>query len=59
MVFIWALIEAERSIFLLCRLDWYWSSAGPPNMKLMVGRGSAGCSAPVIALLATGVVSVP
>ena len=51
--------EAARSIFLLYRLDWYWSSAGPPNMKLMVGRGSDGCSAPAISLLAAGVVSVP
>ena len=28
-------------------------------MKLMVGRGSDGCLAPAIALLAAGVVSVP
>ena len=52
------LTKVARSIFLLCRLDWYWSSVGPPDMKLMVGRGSDGCSAPIIALSATRVVSV-
>ena len=36
-VFIWALAETAQSILLLCRLDWYWSSAGPLNMKLIVG----------------------
>ena len=59
MVFTRALIEVARSIFFLCSLDWYWSSAGPPNMKLMVGLGSDGCSAPTIALLAMGAVSIP
>ena len=43
-VFIRALDETGRSILLLCYLDWYWSSVRPPNMKLMVGRGSDGCS---------------
>ena len=59
MVFIRDLTEAVWSIFLLHRLDWYWCSAGPPNMKLMVGRGSYGCSAPAIAMLVAGAVSVP
>ena len=58
MVLIRALTEAARSIFLLRRLDWYWSSVEPPNMKLMMGRGLDGCSAPAIALSAKGVVSV-
>ena len=58
-VFIQALAEAARNILLICRLDWYWSSVGPPNMKLMVGRGSDGCSAPTIVLSATEAVSIP
>ena len=58
MVFTRALTEAVGSIFFLCSLDWYWSSTGPPNMKLMVGLGSDGCSAPTIALLAVGAVSI-
>ena len=58
-MFIRALVEVARSILLLCCLDWYWSSIGPPNMKLMVGRGSDGCSALAIALLAAGAFSVP
>ena len=37
MLFILALTEAVRSIFILCRLNWYWSSVEPSNMKLMVG----------------------
>ena len=39
MVFIRALTEVARSIFLLRLLDCYWSSVGPLNMKLMVDRG--------------------
>ena len=58
-MFIRALAEAARSILLLYRLDWYWSLVGPPNMKLMVGRGSEGCSVRAIALSAAGVISVP
>ena len=58
MVFIRALAKAARRIFLLYLLDWYWSSDGPPNMKLMVGRGSNGCSTPAIALSIVRVVSV-
>ena len=54
-----ALTEAAQSIFLLCRLDWFWSSAGLPNMKLMVGQGSNEYSAPAIALSAAGAVFVP
>ena len=54
MVFIRVLTEAARSILLLCLLDLYWSSVGPLNMKLMVGRGSDGCSMPTIALFAAG-----
>ena len=58
MVFIRALTEAARSIFLIRLLDLYWSLTRPPNIKLMVGRGLDGCSAPAIALSAAGAVSV-
>ena len=59
MVFIRALDETAWRILLLCLLDWYWYSAGPPNMKLIVSRGSDGCSGLAIALSATVAVSVP
>ena len=54
-----ALAEAAQSIFLLCRLDWFWSSVGPPNMKLMVGQGSNEYSVPAITLSTAGAVFVP
>ena len=44
MVFTLALTEAICSSLLHYFLDWYWLSAGPPNMKLMVGRGPGACS---------------
>ena len=58
MVFILVLTEVTWSIFLLCRLDWNWSSVGPPNTKLIVGEGSDGCSILTIALSTTGAVSI-
>ena len=54
MVFTRALIEVVRSVLLRCFLDWYWLSADPPSMKLMVGRGSGACSISATALSVMG-----
>ena len=54
MVFTRALTEAVRSVLLRYFLDWYWLSAGPPSMNLMVGRGSGACSISAIALPVEG-----
>ena len=58
-VFTLALTEAARSILLRCFLDLYWLSAGPPSMKLMVGRGSGTCSISAMALSAVGATVAP
>ena len=54
MAFTLALIEVVRSVLLHCFLDWYWLSAGPPSMKLMVSRGSGACSISATALSVVG-----
>ena len=59
MGFTQALTEVVRSVLLHCFLDWYWLSAGPPSMKLMVGRGSGACSISATALPVVGAVVTP
>ena len=59
MAFTLALTEAVRRVLLRCFLDWYWLSAGPPSMKLMVSLGSGACSISATALLVVGAAIAP
>ena len=58
-VFTLALTEAARSIFLLCFLDCYWLSCGPPSIKLMAGWEPEACSVSTTAMSVVGAAATP